>query len=224
MKNLIGLFMFLAVCSSVLAQKTFEFKNSSKIYQVRLALEKCDESVCSGEAKFSISRKGRKKAFQTLTTSTEFKAPGATRLKPNVLHDQGHLVFFEDYNFDGVKDLAIRDGNHNYDEGPSYQIYLFSPKTKRFVHNRAFTNLNQNKYVGAMQVDQKKKVLRVFSRIYSRWESTEEFIVVKGNRLKKVSQRIEEAASEDRPRVKITTKRLVNGKWRTKIRYRKPGK
>jgi hypothetical protein len=221
MKVYIGLFIFLAVSSSTMAQKTFELKNSSKIYQVRLAIEKCDESVCAGEAKFSIFRKGRKKAFQTLTTSTEFNAPNATRLKPNVLHDQGHLVFFEDYNFDGVKDLAIRDGNHNYDEGPSYQIYLFSPKTKRFVHNRAFTGLNQNKYVGAMEVDHQNKVLRVLSRSYGRWETTEEFRVVRGTRLKKVSQRTEDIANERR--VKITTKRLVKGRWQTKVRYKKHG-
>jgi hypothetical protein len=211
------------ICSmfvlSAIAQKTFEFRNSSKIYNVRLAVESCGENVCSGEAKFSIFRKGNHRAFQTLTTSTEFMAQGAKHPDPNILYNYQHLVFFEDYNFDGSKDLAIRDGNHNYDHGPSYQIYLYSPKTKKFVHNRAFTNLNQSKYVGAMQVDQKKKVLRVFSRIYSRWESTEEFKVVRGIRLKKVYQRTEDTTNEKR--VKITTGRLVKGKWRTKVRYKK---
>jgi hypothetical protein len=221
MKVFIGLFMFLAVCSPALAQKIFEFKNSSKIYNVRLVIEKCDDSVCFGEAKFSIFRKGREKAFQTLTTSTEFKAPDATRLNPKVLHDQRHLVFFEDYNFDGLKDLAIRDGHHNFDEGPSYQIYLFSPKIKKFVHNRDFTSLNQKRYIGAMEVDRQKKVLRAFSRSYSRWESVEEFKVVRGTGLKKVYQRTEDMTDEKR--VKITTKRLVKGRWQTKIRYQKRG-
>jgi hypothetical protein len=221
MKIIIGLFIFLAVCSSSMAQKTFELKNSSKIYNVRLTVENCGENVCSGEAKFSIFRKGRKKAFQTLTTETEFMAQGATRPDPRILHNYRHLVFFEDYNFDGLKDLAIRDGNHNFDDGPSYQIYLFSPKAKRFVHNRAFTNLNQKKYIGAMEVDKKQKVLRAFSRSYSRWESVEEFRVVWSTRLKKVYQRTEDTTDENR--VKITTRRLIKGKWQTKVRYKKRG-
>ena len=205
----------------VIAQNTFEFKNSSKIYNVRLMIENCGENVCSGEAKFSIFRKGKQKAFQILTTKTEFMAQGAKHPDPNILYNYQHLVFFEDYNFDGVKDLAIRDGNHNFDQGPSYQIYLYSPKSKRFVHNQALTNLNQNKYIGAMEVDQKNQVLRAFSRSYGRWESTEVFKVVRGTRLKKIYQRTEDTT--DQKRVEITTKRLIKGRWQTKVRYKKWG-
>lgn len=219
MKNIVLICLFLILCSSAIAQKTYEFKNSSKSYNVRLMIENCDENICAGEAKFSIFRKGKKKAFQTLTTKTEFKVEGAKRLNPKILHNYEHLVFFEDYNFDGINDLAIRDGNHNFDDGPSYQIYLFSPKIKKFVYNRDFTNLNQKRYIGAMEVDQKKKVLRAFSRSYSRWESTEEFKVVGRTRLKKVYQRTEDTTDEKR--VKITTKRLIKGKWQTKVRYKK---
>lgn len=220
MRILLSLSLFLILVSSAIAQRTYEYKNSSKSYNVGLMAENCDENICSGVAKFSIFKKGRKKAFQTLTVNTEFKVDGAKNLNTKILHNYEHLVFFEDYNFDGIKDLAIRDGNHNFDEGPSYQIYLFSPKSKRFIHSRDFTNLNQTKYIGAMQVDYKKKVLRVFSRRYNKWESTEEFRVVNGNRLKKVFQRIEDA-SIDEKRYKITTKRFVKGKWRTKISYKK---
>ena len=221
MKIFISLSIFLTLCSSILAQKTYELKNSSKSYNVRITAENCDENVCAGDAKFSIFRKGKRKAFQTLTTATEFMAQDAKHPDPKILYNYQHLVFFEDYNFDGISDLAIRDGNHNFDEGPSYQIYLFSPKMKRFIHSRAFTNLNQTNYIGAMQVDEKKQVLRVFSREYNRWESTEEFKVVRGNRLKKVYQRTEDTTDEER--VKFTTKRLIKGKWRTKISYKKRG-
>jgi hypothetical protein len=217
MKNILLSCLFLTLCSSMFAQKTYEYKNSSKSYNVRLTVENCDENTCAGEAKFSIFRKGKKKAFQTLTTKTEFRVEGAKQLNPKILHNYEHLVFFEDYNFDGIKDLAIRDGNHNFDEGPSYQIYLFSPKRKRFIHSRAFTNLNQTKYIGAMQVDYQTKVLRAFSREYNRWESVEEFKVVRRNRLKKVSQKTEDYT--DANRVKITTKRLVKGRWQTKVKY-----
>jgi long-subunit fatty acid transport protein len=68
-----------------------------------------------------------------------------------------------------------------------------------------------------MQVDYQTKVLRAFSREYNRWESVEEFKVVRRNRLKKVSQKTEDYT--DANRVKITTKRLVKGRWQTKVKY-----
>lgn len=111
MKNILLTFLFLILCSSAIAQKTYEFKNSFKSYNVRLTIENCDENICAGEAKFSIFRKGRQMAFQTLKTPTEFRVEGATRLNPKILHNYQHLVFFEDYNFDGINDLAIRDGS-----------------------------------------------------------------------------------------------------------------
>ncbi|HLR38106.1 MAG TPA: hypothetical protein VK084_08675, partial [Chitinophagaceae bacterium] len=35
-----------------------------------------------------------------------------------------NVLIYEDFNFDGQKDLAISDGNHSCYGGPSYQIYL----------------------------------------------------------------------------------------------------
>ena len=47
---------------------------------------------------------------------------------------------------------------------------------------------------------------------------TEEFLVV-NDRPKKVLEIVEDATLADEKRVKITTKRLVGGRWRTTTKY-----
>ncbi len=127
-------------------------------------------------------------------------------------------IFLEDYNFDGAEDLAIRDGNNGGYGGPSYQVYLFSKTAGKFVLSPSLTNLAQGTYLGMLEVDKKKKVLRNFSKDGCCWHQTEEFSVV-GNRPKKVFEETEDARAEVGKRVRITTRKLVRGRWRTSVKY-----
>ena len=217
MKKTIILLVLLLSASSF-GQEVFNIKKASKLYDVRLEVKECDESVCRGDAKFSIFKKGQTKPFQTFTTPTAFMAEEAKLPNTKLMDAYQSVVFFEDYNFDGIADLSIRDGNNGGYGGPSYQIYLFSPKAGKFVNNSAFTELNQGVYLGAMEVDKKKKVLRGFSKSGCCWHQTEEFAVV-NNRPKKVYEYTEDASVPDDNKVKLTTKKLVGGKWRTTVKY-----
>lgn len=212
------IFFILLLNAGVLAQEIFNISKASKIYDVRLEVEECGEVSCTGNAKFSIFKKGERKPFQIFTTPTEFMAEEAKRPNTKIMYDYQSVVFFEDYNFDGIADLAIRDGNNGGYGGPSYQIYLFSPKLKKFVHNSALTKLNQGVYLGMMEVDKKKNVLRTSSKSGCCWHQTEEFAVV-GNRPKKVYEWTQDASIADTDKVKITTKKFVAGKWRTSVKY-----
>ena len=216
MKRVILLILLLSASSY--AQEVFQIKNASKLYDVRLKVENCQENSCDGEATFTVFKKGQTKPFQSFSTPTMFSKEETKRASTKLRYDYQSVVFFEDYNFDGVEDLAIRDGNNGGYGGPSYQIYLFSPKTGKFVHSSAFTELNQGAYLGAVEVDKKKKVLRGFSKSGCCWHQTEEFLVV-NNRPKKVYEYTEDASIPDDNRVKLTTKRLVGGRWRTTVKY-----
>lgn len=218
MKKLLFVFI-LSLSVNGLAQEVFNIKKASKLYDVRLEVEKCDENSCAGDAKFSIFRKGEKKPIQVFKTQTAFLSEEAKRPKTKIMYDYQSVVFFEDYNFDGVEDLAIRDGNNGGYAGPSYQIYLFSPPTKKFVHNDSMTDLNQQVGLGLMEVDKKKRVLRVYSKSGCCLHSTEEYKVVGGNRIRKVYEWTEDATIADEKRVKITTRTLVNSRWRTSVKY-----
>lgn len=216
MKKIILLVLLLS--ASGYAQEVFNIKNASKLYDIRLKVANCQEISCEGDATFTVFKKGQSKPFQAFSTPTMFSKEETRRANTKLMYDYQSVVFFEDYNFDGVEDLAIRDGNNGGYGGPSYQIYLFSPKTGKFVHNVAFTDLNQGVYLGAVEVDKKKKVLRGFSKSGCCWHQTEEFAVI-NNRPKKVYEYTEDASIPDESKVKLTTKRLIGGRWRTTVKY-----
>ena len=217
MKNI--LILILVLCATAFAQQRFEMKNASKNYDARIEVEKCEDGFCGGKLKIELFKKSAAKPFQIFNLDdTEFMIEEAQLADTKLMYDYQSVVFLEDYNFDGAEDLAIRDGNNSGYGGPSYQIYLFSPRGKKFVHNQSFTDLAQNESLGMFEVDKKKKVLRTFSKSGCCWHQTKEFSVV-GNRLKKVFEETEDATIPDEKRVRITTGKLVKGRWRTSVRY-----
>jgi hypothetical protein len=66
-------------------------------------------------------------------------------------YSQQSLVFFEDFDFDGLPDFAIMDGQKSCYNGPSFQIYL-QKKGRRLVPSPEFTDLAQSN-CGMFQVD-----------------------------------------------------------------------
>ena len=69
-------------------------------------------------------------------------------------------------------------------------------------------------------VDKKKKTLETFDKSGCCWHITERYDVV-GGRPRKIFDMVEDATIEDDTKIKITTKTLVKGKWRTKVKYEK---
>ena len=45
------------------------------------------------------------------------------------------VVRFDDFNFDGIVDLAIQNGREGGYSGPSFDIYLYSMAQKKFIAN-----------------------------------------------------------------------------------------
>lgn len=219
------IFLFVLLLSAAAsAQVKFEKGNASEHYNARMEIERCDEGACSGNLKVELFKKAAAKPFQVINIEdAEFALEEAQLTNAKRRYDYQSIIFFEDYNFDGIEDLSIRDGNNGAYSGPSYQIYLYSPQRGKFVHSEAFTRLAQSEYLGMFEVDDKKRVIRVASKggcCMHRWE---EFRVVK-NRLVKVFEIYEEVEfrEEKGERLRIETSRLVKGRWRKSVRYEKP--
>lgn len=209
----------LLFCAAAFGQQKFEMKNASKIYDVRMEVERCEDDTCDGKLTVELFKKSAAKPFQVINLDgTEFNTDEVKLVGGKRMYDYQSVVFFEDYNFDGAADLAIRDGNNSGYGGPSYQIYLFAPRSKKFVHSQPFTDLGQGEYLGMFQIDRKRKILRASSKSGCCLHRTDEFRVV-NNRPKKIFEELEDATIADEKRVRITTKRLVNGRWRTSVRY-----
>jgi hypothetical protein len=213
------LFLTLVLSVAISAQQKFEIKNAARNYDVRVEVGSCDGDICSGRLKVELFKKSAPTPFQVINLDdTEFTVEEARLIGGKQMYDYQSILFFEDYNFDGAADLSIRDGNNSGYGGPSYRIYLFSPRAAKFVFSQSFTDLGQGEYLGMFQIDRKRKKLRASSKSGCCLHRTDEFIV-SGNRPKKIFEELEDATIPDEKRVKITTKRLVKGRWRTTVKY-----
>jgi hypothetical protein len=215
------LFVLLLFCPCAAAQIKFEVKNASKLYDVLIEVEKCANKVCEGKATFTLFKKNSTTPFQIFRLDyTSFGQGDNDRASANVtrLDDEQFAATFADYNFDGVADLALCDGNNGPYGAPTYQIYLFSRAANKFVLSEPFTELSQEGRLGMLKVDRKRRRFQTMSKAGCCLHMTEEFVVV-NNRPKKILEIEEDATIPDEKRVKITTKRLVNGRWRKTVKY-----
>ncbi|WP_417069816.1 XAC2610-related protein [Niveibacterium terrae] len=89
-------------------------------------------------------------------------------------------IHYEDVNFDGVKDLAVMDGQNSCYHGPSFQIYLgVKGDPGKFVPSAPFTELAQ-KYCGMFQVDHAKKLLHTMTKSGCCWHQYSTYRVIDG--------------------------------------------
>jgi hypothetical protein len=84
-------------------------------------------------------------------------------------------IMYEDYNLDGEKDFAVMDGQNSCYHGPSFQIYLKSPKG--FILSDDYTALAQN-YCGMFNVDAKNKKIFTMTKSGCCWHEFSEFNIV----------------------------------------------
>lgn len=214
------LFAILVFGTATAAQVRFEVKNASKLYDVQIEVQKCEDKVCEGRATFTLFKKNNRTPFQRLSLPyTSFSHGDNDQPSANItpLYDDQSAVRFVDYNFDRVDDLVLCDGPNGPYGANTYQIYLFSRAANQFIHSESFTELSQEGRLSMLKVDRKRRRFRTFSKSGCCLHMTEEFVVV-NNRPKKVLE-IEEDAMSDEKRVKITTKKLVGGRWRTMVKY-----
>ncbi|MCO8165734.1 hypothetical protein NJC38_26730 [Pseudomonas sp. 21LCFQ010] len=71
--------------------------------------------------------------------------PKTGKVKANVHelpYGEQSVLIYDDFNFDGIKDLALMDGQFSCYHGPSYQVFLGT--AEGFRRSEAFTELAQN--------------------------------------------------------------------------------
>jgi hypothetical protein len=216
MKSVLLLILLLNVTAA--AQYRWEVKKGLPTYDLSYEVEKCESDYCYGALQVWLNKKGRKEPFQEFKLETEFAVEAAQKPLNSVAYRDQYVVKFTDVNFDGAADLAIQNGREGGYSGPSYSIYLWSPGSRKFVHNPKLSSLATGPYLGMFEVDRKKKLLRTSSKSGCCMHETEEYKVVKG-RVVKVFSEFEDATIADEKRVRITTKKLVGGKWKTSVKY-----
>ena len=218
----LSLLVILLIASSVVAQKTFELKNASKYFDIKIVVATCEDDYCSGKATFSFYKKGGSTPYQVITLpDTQVQLEGSNGkplVNDTLLYDEQSVINIDDYNFDGMEDVAICTGGHASYGMPSYNIYLSSRAAGKFVYNRELSRLGS--HLGMFTVDKKNKTLETFDKSGCCWHITERYKVV-NDRPIKVFEEVEDATNPDSSRMKVTTKKLVAGRWQTKVRWEK---
>ena len=219
MKKLTIVFILL-FSTSAFAQKTFDIKDASKYFDIKVKVETCDGTTCTGKGTYSFYKKGGTTPYQVISlpeTSVHLDDEGVV-VNGVLPYGKQSAVVIEDYNFDGMEDVSLSTGDNGGYGSTSYNIYLSSRAAGKFVYNAAFTKALIS--LGNIEIDKTKKTFSTFNKSGCCWHITERYDVVAG-KPRKIYEKVEDATIPDETKVKVTTKTLVNGKWKTKVTYEK---
>jgi hypothetical protein len=208
----------LILAPSALAQQTFTFSKISNKYTVQLKAEKLEFGAWCGKTTVSLFRKGSARPFQVVhLKDTHVSVDDSGQPAEAEIRDKQNgkwsTVYLDDLNFDGLEDLAIADGTNGGYTSISYSVYLFDKASKKFVYSREFTKLSQGPFIGIPEVNSKSKTLEVFWKSGAGFHEVQQYKVVKNKPLK-IFERSESTMIGNGNRY-ITTKKLINGRWRT---------
>lgn len=99
------------------------------------------------------------------------------KIKANILelpYGEQSLIVYDDFNFDKIKDFAIRDDQVSCYGGPSFDVFL--SQNGEFVFNQDFTRL-AHEYCGMFHVDNKEHKIYTMTKSSCCWHQYSEFIV-----------------------------------------------
>lgn len=199
---------------------TFQINNGSSLYNAQFIVKTCEKDECSGNAQIKLYKKGSTQVFQTLNSEDlNFYLDKKQQPSVNViqLYNEQSPLIFEDFNFDGQQDLAIRNGNQSSYGGPSYDVYVFNKTHQKFVLSDALTALAYDN-LGMFQTDAKRKRLITFAKSGCCFHVTSEYAVIPNKGLKLVYELTEDAMGGEQVKVTTKTYNLKNGKWRSTVK------
>jgi hypothetical protein len=206
------------------AENRFSIANGSKNYTAEIIVEKCEDKACEGKGTVKLYDKKTNELFQ-IFPSDDLRFDINENSGPSVnivqLYGEQSPLIFDDFNFDGIEDLAIRNGSKGSYGAPSFDVYLYDIKKRQFVLNKELTALATDN-LGMFSTDKKRKRLITFFKSGCCWHLTTEYTFEPRRGLLKVYELEEDATIIDGETVKVTTRELIGKKWKIKVnKYKK---
>jgi hypothetical protein len=202
------LLLILLLSKVAFSQKTFVIDDFSKAYFGELYL--ADTNAVFSEGWVAIfDKKSNKQLIKIASDELTFELPkGIVLSNSNELpYGEQSQILYEDYNFDGVKDFAIMDGQNSCYHGPSFQIFLATENG--FTQSPEFTELAQN-YCGIFNADHETKTLHTMTKSGCCWHQYSEFNV--SNNIPYPIRIVEEGLNASGVAWDYEEQNLVNGK------------
>ncbi|WP_288382031.1 FG-GAP repeat protein [uncultured Acinetobacter sp.] len=210
----------LVLSLSIAQAQVFEIKNGSKHYDAIIDMA-CEKNECGDKAEVKLFKKGSKAVFQAFH-SDELTMYLDENFMPSVnvieLYGEQSPLIFDDFNFDGTQDLAIRNGHYGPYGGPVYDIYVFNQSKQKFVLSQELSVLTQEN-LGMFQLDKKRKRIIALNKSGCCYHIRSEYQVVPKKGLLLVREFIEDELTSNGNQVKVTDRHLINGKWKEKVKY-----
>ncbi|CAD5110596.1 XAC2610-related protein [Zestomonas carbonaria] len=94
----------------------------------------CDQETCESSGQIAVAKKGQATAYQLIDLSNIFITIEDNKVLINSakLYDYQGVINVGDFNFDGLEDFAVQNGNNGSYGGPSYDIFLYNKKKGNF--------------------------------------------------------------------------------------------
>lgn len=225
MKTARRLTFFLALQAAsilTLAAQPYSFTMSSVHYRAEGKVANGNERKCFGAGVITLYAHGSTTALQeirspNLTFTKMFQDSDWIRVEPDTTTYEGTPIYFDDFNFDGNEDIAVRNGNRGAYASPSFDVYLFHAPRKCFVLSKELTKI-ASENLGIFEIDTKQKRLITQTKSGCCWHLERKYEIVRGNNIRKVFEEEHDALSFTNGFVKITTRTLVKGRWKILVK------
>jgi len=176
MKKLLLVLMLMPFFAS--AQESYDLIDFSDEFSGKIIIDDNQEnSDLETNCTLNIyQKKSGKLVFSKRTVYSEYDMEDS-KVKSNIQqipYGEQSILIYEDFNFDGKQDIALRTGNYSCYGGPSFEIYLADKNG--FVYNESFTELGSN-YCGMFTVDAEKKQLQTMTKSGCCWHQFSTYVV-----------------------------------------------
>lgn len=140
--NILFFFLFLKLYSQnkytvASVSDKFYFEVYGKPEKIKIGCGRNEISNC----KIKIFQKNNKKFLQEVNSDSFIFDIKATKIVvSNSKFEDCNPILIYDFNFDGIKDLAIRNGN-NMNDGSNFDFYFYDNKNKKFVKDEQLSTI-----------------------------------------------------------------------------------
>ena len=171
--------LFGLISISGFSQIKLEISDFSEKYKGILTIERGFENKVFKKGNISIfESKTNKKIIDIDSDELTCDLNKNGDVKTNVLelpYGEQSVIIFQDFNFDGIRDLAVMDGQYSCYHGPSFQVYL--EINDKLEHSSEFTRLAQG-YCGMFQINYESKTIHTMTKSGCCWHKFSKFKVV----------------------------------------------
>ena len=163
--------------------RTYEVQDFSERYRATLEIEDNREEFSPGIVRVFARGSATpliELASPELVLDTDAKGGKAKANVHELPYGKQSVLIYADFNFDGIKDLALMDGQNSCNHGPSYKVYVGT--AAGFAPSPAFTKLAQNN-CGLFKVDAQVHELHTMTKDGCCWHRSATYTVRNGEPL-----------------------------------------